>query len=1129
MKRVLSLVLALVLVLGTMPMAFADVTATSMDAGQTLKTYGLVQGDENGNLNEEGMLTRAQMMVVLARLLGVEDEAKAYAIPSTSTDVEGHWAAHYIAYAEMKGWTSGVGNGMFAPEGKVTTQQVAKFMLTALGYEANWATAVEDATAKGLMTGVTAGKTEDINRGQVFSAMLNTVNTPKKGTETKLGEALGVLKPEVVVPTAVAVKIDTAVALNSKVVEVALTDAGTMVDASVFTVKDAADKAIAVKSAKFAEWDTDKETVLLTLEASTTDGTLYTVTSGDTSANFGGKAADEDAPTVSSVTSEDYNQVKITFNEAVDLSTLKVSLAKKYGTKDALAVLNMEYDGNDAILLTTADQAEATLYSADITKTADLAGNVMDDDDTNTFVGTVKPSDEIKVSGSKSNDYNKVAVLLDQKVDAATVVPANFTIKEKYGDKKEVTVVDAALAADDDEYYGSAKISASTVTEEKQYVILTVSDLTDATLYEVTVKNVKSIYDTKLDTDNDTATFVGQAKPTDDLTVSSATSTGNNEVDVTFSAKVDEDISASLFTVKEKYGDKATLAVTDASVDGKVVTLTTADQKDATLYEITVGSDAKDIYGNKLDTDNDSTTFVGQKVADKIADITSITRNTDTTITVKFDQSVGDNATDVAYYSINNDIGYPSKAETVSGAADSIKLTIPKTETGTVYTLTVKKGIQNIDKVVSTDELTETFAGQGTTASNPKLEAAVVVNDQMMKLYFDKDVTDENLDSAALTFTSISPTITSKYEDPTNNKVLVLVAAADTFAVAGSTDTANIKVAGTDSDNDNVDFALNSTDADAVTVSGIVALNSKTLRVYFNQYVASVNVAKLALAAKDGTPASFNPTSAVAVNDAKTQYDFKLGTALTNETWTATITAGFAINDAIVFSTDADDLSLDFAGSADSDLYIDDVYAVMSDEQHVKVYYPEAMDEGTQTADYAFTNASAPSITLVEWNDDATIATLTLGSTYPSTVDQDTLTINLASVYDKAGVKVVESSDSTPVAITSDFGVSTASASDVKIDDLSATTAGAITVTFDQNVNATATAASDYTVSVNGTDVTVTVADVTASDDEVVLTYATGLSVDDVVKVTLNDTTNVKGLYDNKNLDEDNSYTTVVK
>lgn len=138
MKRVLSLVLALVLVLGTMPMAFADVTATSMDAGQTLKTYGLVQGDENGNLNEEGMLTRAQMMVVLARLLGVEDEAKAYAIPSTSTDVEGHWAAHYIAYAEMKGWTSGVGNGMFAPEGKVTTQQVAKFMLTALGYEANW-------------------------------------------------------------------------------------------------------------------------------------------------------------------------------------------------------------------------------------------------------------------------------------------------------------------------------------------------------------------------------------------------------------------------------------------------------------------------------------------------------------------------------------------------------------------------------------------------------------------------------------------------------------------------------------------------------------------------------------------------------------------------------------------------------------------------------------------------------------------------------------------------------------------------------------------------------------------------------------------------------------------------------
>ena len=52
-----------------MSISFAN---NSVDAGEILKEFGLVQGDDNGNLNEEGMLTRAEMMVVLSRLLGVE-------------------------------------------------------------------------------------------------------------------------------------------------------------------------------------------------------------------------------------------------------------------------------------------------------------------------------------------------------------------------------------------------------------------------------------------------------------------------------------------------------------------------------------------------------------------------------------------------------------------------------------------------------------------------------------------------------------------------------------------------------------------------------------------------------------------------------------------------------------------------------------------------------------------------------------------------------------------------------------------------------------------------------------------------------------------------------------------------
>ncbi|OPL08058.1 MAG: hypothetical protein AVO33_02145, partial [delta proteobacterium ML8_F1] len=71
MKRVLSLVLVLVLVLGSFPV-FADEAEATY--GEMLAEMELVLGDEEGNLMEGDALTRAQMMVVLARMYGVEEE-----------------------------------------------------------------------------------------------------------------------------------------------------------------------------------------------------------------------------------------------------------------------------------------------------------------------------------------------------------------------------------------------------------------------------------------------------------------------------------------------------------------------------------------------------------------------------------------------------------------------------------------------------------------------------------------------------------------------------------------------------------------------------------------------------------------------------------------------------------------------------------------------------------------------------------------------------------------------------------------------------------------------------------------------------------------------------------------------
>ncbi|MZQ96668.1 MAG: hypothetical protein GT601_03230 [Acidaminobacter sp.] len=219
MKRVLSLVLALVLVLGMIPMGFA----ADQTAGEILKGMNLLAGDENGNLNEDQNLNRAEMMVIMARMMGKFEEAKSFALPSTFTDLAGFsWAVPYIAYAEMNEWTAGVGAGMFNPAGAVTAQEVAVFMLKALGYEADvdftWANAVEVATAKGLMAGVSTPATSSILRGDLFKVMYTTLNTNVKGEAVALGVKLGYMQPAVLAVSSVK-------ALNANEIEIVFTKA----------------------------------------------------------------------------------------------------------------------------------------------------------------------------------------------------------------------------------------------------------------------------------------------------------------------------------------------------------------------------------------------------------------------------------------------------------------------------------------------------------------------------------------------------------------------------------------------------------------------------------------------------------------------------------------------------------------------------------------------------------------------------------------------------------------------------------------------------------------------------------------------------------------------------------------
>lgn len=161
-------------------------------AGETLKSYGVISGDQYGNLNEGMKLNRADMAVLLAALNGKSQQAKSFKLKSTFNDVAPtKWYAPYIAYAEAMGWTHGVGSGKYAPEANVSVKDTAAFLMNILEKKYNYSTVISEANSVGIKTGLSGNG--DILRRDVFSAMLDTLNVTPEGENKKLGILLGYL------------------------------------------------------------------------------------------------------------------------------------------------------------------------------------------------------------------------------------------------------------------------------------------------------------------------------------------------------------------------------------------------------------------------------------------------------------------------------------------------------------------------------------------------------------------------------------------------------------------------------------------------------------------------------------------------------------------------------------------------------------------------------------------------------------------------------------------------------------------------------------------------------------------------------------------------------------------------
>ncbi len=155
MKRIGKLLLLTALL--TALLAVSAFAADFTHCADALKELGLFQGSQNGYELDRAP-TRVEAGVMLVRLLGQEETAKAnseYTAPFT--DVK-PWAYPYVQYLYDHGLTKGKGDGIFGSDDPCTAQMYATFLLRALGYsdskdaaDFSYATALDFAKEKGVV------------------------------------------------------------------------------------------------------------------------------------------------------------------------------------------------------------------------------------------------------------------------------------------------------------------------------------------------------------------------------------------------------------------------------------------------------------------------------------------------------------------------------------------------------------------------------------------------------------------------------------------------------------------------------------------------------------------------------------------------------------------------------------------------------------------------------------------------------------------------------------------------------------------------------------------------------------------------------------------------------------------
>lgn len=200
MKKTLSLLLTACL-LFSLAVPLADAAYTNeATVQQTVSALGIMVGDENGNMNLSGGVTRAQLAKMMIAASTYKDTISPTASSSPFKDVSyKYWGASYIKTAVTAGWVTGYTDGTYRPDQGVTLEEAVSAVLKMLGYTtSDFAGAFPDAqlatyTALGLNSGISKTKGQTLTRRDAMYLFYNLMTTKtKSATDSRYyAETLG--------------------------------------------------------------------------------------------------------------------------------------------------------------------------------------------------------------------------------------------------------------------------------------------------------------------------------------------------------------------------------------------------------------------------------------------------------------------------------------------------------------------------------------------------------------------------------------------------------------------------------------------------------------------------------------------------------------------------------------------------------------------------------------------------------------------------------------------------------------------------------------------------------------------------------------------------------------------------